>query len=136
MLNDQHFSAASAVQRKMYVLLTEVSELTDELSQAVDRQDQVSVRMFLSMRQEALQRLADCQLTLRRQWEALPGEDGALLHQMLSGAFSGTPPSPAGEALLGQIQRNRALLDRIRQADQAVSRRLSGKRSFYAKGKR
>ena len=52
MLDDRHFSAASAVQRKMYVLLTEVSELTDQLSQAVDRQDQVSVRMFLSMRQE------------------------------------------------------------------------------------
>ena len=39
MLDDRHFSAASAVQRKMYVLLTEVSELTDQLSQAVDRQD-------------------------------------------------------------------------------------------------
>ena len=114
MLDDRHFSAASAVQRKMYVLLTEVSELTDQLSQAVDRQDQVSVRMFLSMRQEELQRLADCQLMLRRQCEALPGTDGALLHH---------------------IQRNRALLERVRRVDQSVSRRLGGKNSFYAKDK-
>lgn len=135
MLDDRHFSAASAVQRKMYVLLTEVSELTDQLSQAVDRQDQVSVRMFLSMRQEELQRLADCQLMLRRQCEALPGTDGALLHQMISGSFSGTPPSPAGEALLHQVQRNRALLERVQRVDQSVSRRLGGKNSFYAKDK-
>lgn len=134
MLNDQNFSAAIATQRKMYVLLTEVSELTDELSQAVNRQDQVSVRMFLSMRQEALQRLAGYQLILRRQYEELPGMDGALLRQMLSGTFSGHPPSPAAEDLLHQVQRNRTLLERIRQTDQSVSQRLGGKRSFYVKG--
>lgn len=134
MLNDQHFSAASAIHRKMYISLTEVAELTDELSQAVSRQDQVAVRMFLSMRQEEIQRLTSYQAMLRRQCVQLPGEDGALLRQMLSGQFSGTPPSPAGEELLRQVQRNRVLLDRVQRADQAVSRRLGGKNSFYAKG--
>ena len=54
---------------------------------------------------------------------------------MISGSFSGTLPSPAGEALLRQIQRNRALLERVQRVDQSVSRRLGGKNSFYAKDK-
>lgn len=133
MLNDQDFQSAVAIARKMYASLSETAELTDELSQAVSRQDQVSVRMFLAMRQEEIQRLTGYQAMLHRQCSQMPGEDGTLLSQMLSGQFSGTAPSQAGEELLRQVQRNRSILERVQRADQAVSRRLGGKNSFYTK---
>ena len=133
MLHDQQLDEANAVQRKMYTSLTEVAELTSELSEAVNRQDQVSVRMFLSMRQEEIGRLNDYQAMLNRQCKQLPAEDGALLSQYISGRFSGKLPTASGEALLRQAEKNYALLERVRQADRAVSSRLGGANSFYMK---
>ena len=66
MLTEQSLSFACAVERKMYTCLTEIAELTDQLSDAVNRQDQVSVRMFLSMRQEEIDRMMGYRAALRR----------------------------------------------------------------------
>lgn len=132
MLNEQIMAAVS-VQRKIYASLTEISELTGELSQAVSRSDQVSVRLFLSMRREEIERLLGFQALLRRQCAQLPSEEGALLRRLL---FGNSPPAtvPAGgEVLLQLIEKNRALLDRICKVDQVVSRRLGGRNSFYVR---
>ena len=59
MLSQEVLSAAAAVEKKMYLALCEVEELTMELAQAVDRRDQVSVRMFLSLRQEQVDHLQE-----------------------------------------------------------------------------
>lgn len=133
MIRDQDYAASTAIQRKMYTSLNEVAELTDELSQAVSRQDQVSVRMFLSMRLEEIQRLTSYQAMLNRQCAQLPPEDAKLLTQLNSGRFSGDAPTPAAQALLQQAQRNRTVLKQVRRADQAVSSRLGGSHSFYSK---
>lgn len=131
MLNQQVLSAASAAERQMYLTLTEVEDLTQELAQAIERQDQVSVRLFLSMRQEQINRLMEQKALLRRQCSQLPENDAALLQGLLSGA----PPSPCPEAeeLLQQVQRNKVLLERILRADRRSSQRLCGGDSFYAK---
>ena len=133
MLSDQILAEALAIQRKMYSSLTEVSELTDELSQAVDRRDQVSVRMFLSMRQEEVDRLLGHKAALRRQCAQLPPGDRALLLQILRGEGSSGLGSPNAQALEQQSKHTRALLERVCRADQAVSRRFGGSSSFYAK---
>lgn len=133
MLSDQTLSTATAIQRKMYTSLTEVADLTDQLSQAVDRQDQVSVRMFLSMRQDEINQLTNCKAILQRQCAELPAEEGAQLRQILAGTADWAPATQAGQILQHQVERNRALLKRVQQADQAVSRRLGGPTSYYAK---
>ncbi len=133
MLNDQQLDSANAIQRKMYTALNEVAELTEELSQAVSRQDQVSVRMFLSMRQEEIERLTGYQAMLRRQCDQLPPADGDLLRKVISGQFQGNLPTASGDALLRQTAKNYALLQRVRQADRAISCRLGGPNSFYMK---
>lgn len=133
MLCDQDFTTATAIQRQMYTALNEVAELTDQLSQAVDRQDQVAVRMFLSMRLEEIQRLTGYQALLDRQCDQLAPEDRGVLTQMNSGRFGGEAPSPSAQALLQQAQRNRTVLERVRRVDEAVSRRLGGNSSFYLK---
>ena len=133
MLSEQTLASALAIQRKVYASLSETAELTDELSQAVNRQDSVSVRMFLSMRQEEIDRLLGYKATLRRQCAQLPPGDRDLLHRLLAGEAGTAPSSPSGQALERQSKSNRALLERICRADQAVSRRFGGPNSFYAK---
>lgn len=135
MLSHQDLTSAHTLLRSMYTSLTEVEELTQELAQAVDRGDQVSARMFLSMRQTEIDRLVHDHAALRKQCDHLPAEAGALLWDMVSGIYDGPSPSPEAETLLRQAQQNRSALQRIFHADQAVSRRVAGPDSFYAKSK-
>jgi hypothetical protein len=124
MLSQQVLTAVVAVEKQIYLALTEVEELTGELAQAVERQDQVSVRMFLSLRQEEVDRLTEQKTLLRRQCARLPREDGDLLRRLLSG--SEPSPPPEADALVRQVEKNRALLDRILRTDHRVTQRLSG----------
>ena len=128
MLSKQELDAALAAERAMYRALSEVQDITRELLDAVDRQDQVSVRLFLSMRQEQINQLRDQKELLKKQCGGLPKEEGDLLRQILSGK---KPAGVEGEALSLQVERNRALLERTLQADKALSRRLAGRASFY-----
>lgn len=72
MLSKQELDAALAAERAMYRALSEVQDITRELLDAVDRQDQVSVRLFLSMRQEQINQLRDQKELLKKQCGGLP----------------------------------------------------------------
>lgn len=133
MLNQQEWTAALAVERKMYGALSEVLDLTRELSDAVGRQDQVSVRLFLQMRQEQINLLRECREALKKQCQRLPPQEGESLRLVLAGE---APDAPEGNALLLQVRRNRALLERVIELDQRVNQRLGGKKSFYTVRKR
>ena len=128
MLKKGDWTAALSVEKRMYLALSEVLETTESMLDAVERQDQVSVRMYLNMRQEQVNQLRNCKDMLRKQCGALPKADGDLLRQVLSGGPAG---DPEGEELCRQVRRNRDLLERTVQADRRVSRRLGGKGSFY-----
>ena len=65
-MNEQTITEAHGACRRIYTALTELLELTNELSEAIQRQDQVSVQLFLSMRQEPLEQLRVYDARLRR----------------------------------------------------------------------
>lgn len=131
MLDEQTLSTATAVEKTMYRALTELEELTQELAQAVDRRDQVTIRMFLSLRREQLNILNRQKTILRRQCAQLSPEDGELLRRLL---WEKEPPACDGsQELVEQAARNRSLLERLIQADARASRRLGGAGSFYEK---
>lgn len=130
MLDEQQIQAALAVERRMYTLLLEVMEITDDLTQAVDRQDQVSVRMSLGMRKDSLRLLMQCKEELQIQCSHLDPEASEQLTKILNN--HPCDEIPASSVLSQQVERNQALLRRIIQRDQAVSQRLGGKRSFYS----
>lgn len=130
MLKEQEIMSALAVERRMYMILSELVEITSELSDALQWQDQVSFQLYLSMRQESINQLRDNKEILRKQCKSLSQEDGNALREILSG--TGVPNSPNEQKLCEQVQKNRGLLDRIIQADRLVSRRLGGKKSFYS----
>lgn len=129
---DSHvIAAALATERKCYAALTEVMELTQNLSDAVQRQDQVTVQMFLSMRQEPINQLKEYRSLQRKRCASLPEEESAALWKVLTGkGADGTGQLQDLEKVVGQ---NQSLLERIQQADRQVSVRLGGKNSFYSK---
>ena len=128
MLKREDWERALAAQREMYRSLIEIEETTGQLLESVDRRDQVSVRLFLGMRQEQLDRAGAQRARLERQCADLPGADGERLRQVLSGAAAETEMEAA---LSAQVEKNRALLGRIIRQDQKLNRRLAGKQSFY-----
>ena len=131
MLSAEALSQASAVEKNIYRSLTELEELTQELSEAVNRNDKVSIQMFLSMRKDPLEQLTKHQEALRRQRAGLPPEDARLLRALLE---DHPPPACAGsEELIRQAARNRTLLERIVRMDREISQHLAGRASFYAK---
>lgn len=133
-MDENIIAAALATERKRYTTLTEVMELTKELSDAFQRQDQVSVRLFLSMRQEPINQLREYRAIQRKRCAALPDEEGEVLWKVLTGQGSGdgSEQLQALEKLVGQ---NRNLLDRVQEADRQVSMKLGGKKSYYARRK-
>lgn len=131
MLSEQTLSYACAVERQMHTSLIELDDLTSQLADAVSRQDQVSVRLFLSMRQEEIDRMLGYKAALRRHCAELPAQDGARLRLLLTGKPGDEPPDKV-QALLKQVNTNRNLLEKICRADQSVSRRFGGSASFYA----
>lgn len=131
MLNEQQIQAAMGVARRMYPLLLDVMEITDDLSDSLKRQDQVSVRMFLSMRQDSINQLVKCKEELRKQCNLMKPEEGEQLQQILDG----NPPKdvPGISQLAEQVEKNQTLLRRVIQADRVINQRIGGKQSFYSK---
>lgn len=129
-MNEQTITEALGACRRLYTGLTELMELTTELADAVARQDQVSVRLFLGMRQETLVQLQDCDARLRRLCKLLPPDEGEQLRNILNGQSSG---AAATQALERTVRQNRQLLAQITRVDERINRRLGGKDSFYEK---
>jgi len=128
MLTEQQLTSVLATERRIYAALSEVLELTGELSASIQRGDSVSVQLFLQLRQEPINQLREYQTNLAQQCRILPAED----RKEPDGPFARPrPPSPAPQPLQEQLQRNRALWTRVVQADRAASGRLCGKDSFY-----
>ena len=126
-MDEQVLKVAVSAEQKMYTALSEVMELTQELADAFQRQDQVSVQMFLGMRQEPIDRLESCKAMLERQCLQLPPADQTVLRGILGGE---TPP-PQAQKLGELVQKNKRLLDRILEVDQRLNLRIGGEHSFY-----
>lgn len=132
MLSEQTVMSALVTERKMYTALTELLETTGELSEALSRQDQVSFQLYLGMRHDTLNQLAECKAILKKQCADLPEKEGNALRQILSGE---APQDGGAQRLADQVRRNRELWQKAVLADRLANQRLGGKKSFYA-GKR
>ncbi len=132
MLNEQSLSATLIVEKKIYYTLSEVLELTDELSNALTRKDEVSLRLFLGMRQEQINLLDEYSATLRKQCSLLPKVDAEILLAIIRGEEVSCAGS---QNLKEQIKKNRALLERVVMADKRISEKLCGKKSIYNRNK-
>lgn len=122
----------TVLERKKYNLLSEVMDLSQQMGEALDRSDDVSVRMLVAMRQEPILRLEEVKLAMETGVEGLTPEGRA----RVAALREGEPPLDENEAAFqNQAGTARRMLERVLELDQRLNRRLAGEDSFYAQEK-
>ena len=122
----------TVLERKKYNLLSEVMDLSQQMGEALDRNDDVSVRMLVAMRQEPILGLEEVRQAAAARLESLSPEDRERAGALREGA---APQGADEEAYCIQAGNARRLLERVLELDQRLSRRLAGDNSFYAQEK-
>ena len=120
----------TVLERKKYNQLSEVMDLSQQIGDALDRNDQVSLRMLVSMRQDPILQLEELKRAVAVKLASLSPEEQKRLADLQTGA------APQGEeetVYAGQTGSVRRLLERVVELDRRLSRRLAGENSFYAK---
>lgn len=120
----------TVLERKKYNYLGEVLDLTEQMAQTLDRNDQVSVRMLLAMRQDPILHLEEVSRTGKVRQESLSSEDQERVASLLAGA---EPRGSEERMFLEQAGKTRRLLERVVELDRRISLRLAGDHSFYKK---
>ena len=113
-------------------LLNELWDLTQQLGQSIDRNDQVSTQMLVAMREEPLSKLQEADMALRDQLEALHNwEDAAALAGMLNGGPPADPAQKPQKMLCDQVASNKRRLKQVMDLDRILNQRLGREKSIY-----
>lgn len=122
-LLDAHVQA-----KRIYSQLNEVLDVSRQMAEAVDRDDQVAIQLLVSMREEPVRRLRQARRALEEQRDALEPEEARQLARLLNGEAAET----AEEApLAAQIGVNRRLLEQVLELDKVLNRKLTREESIY-----
>ncbi len=112
-------------------LLNELEDLTQQLAQSIDRNDQVSTQMLIAMREEPLAKLQAADKALREQMEVLSDrEEAEKLAALLNGGEA-EPGERTQQMLQEQVAANRRRLKQIMTVDRVLNQRLGREQSAY-----
>ena len=114
--------------KRIYSTLNEALDLTRQLADAVDRDDQVTVQMLVAMRQEPTDKMARAHQALDQQKAALPAGARERLTALLRGAEAETAEEGP---LAAQVGLNRRVLQQLVDLDRVVNRKLTREKSIY-----
>ena len=113
-------------------LLNELWDLTQQLGESIDRNDQVSTQMLIAMREEPLGKLQAADQALREQLEALADrEEARRLAGMLNGGPPADPAQRTQQMLCDQVASNKRRLAQIMERDRMLNQRLGREKSAY-----
>lgn len=117
-------------QKKKYVKLNEVLDLTIQLAEAVDRSDAISASMLIAMRQEPMNSLAEIEKATKELLEHFTGVQAQRLQKLLRGRAE-CQPEPNEKAIDEQCQRNFRLLSKIVALDRPLNRKIGKDKAYY-----
>lgn len=119
----------TVLERKKYNCLSEVMDLSRQLSEVLDRNDGVSARMLVAMREEPLLQLKELKEAVTFKRESLTAEEREWVSALAEGAAPRNEDETVYQNQAGSVRR---LLERVIELDERLSRRLAGENSFYA----
>lgn len=125
-----HLLDLAVLERKKYNDLNDVLDLTQQLGEALDRNDEVSVRMLVAMRQDPILHLEEVNRTAKSRLASLTEEEQERIKALLAGAAA---QDDGEKTFLEQAGKARGLLERVVELDRRISLRLAGENSFYKK---
>lgn len=113
--------------KRMAGLLNEVLDYSQQLGDAVNRNDEVSMRLVLSMREEPIAKLKLADRALRRQRDAMPeGEEKKRFVSLLNGEKTDDPQE---NMLATRMEANKKLLERVVEIDKVLNRKIAREKS-------
>lgn len=114
--------------KRIYTALNEALDLTRQLAETVDRDDEISTQMLVSMRQEPTDKLAQAYQALEEQRRSLPADAAARLGALLKGTEAETEEEVP---LAVQVGANQRVLKQLVELDRVVNRKLARGKSIY-----
>ena len=109
--------------------LNEIMDLSQQMAEAVDRGDEVTVGMLISMRTEPLEKLKTAHRALHMQLEELAdSEDGRRLNALLNGG------SPAGDiegTLAKQAAANARQFEKLAVLERVLNKKITRDKSIF-----
>ncbi len=115
-------------EKRMYSLLNEVMDLSVQLAQAADRDDQISLNILMGMRAEVVEKLQTIRRALEEQRDSLEPIQRARFAELLNGEPA---ELDAEQPLAAQVATNCRLHARVLECDEGVSRKLAKGNSIY-----
>lgn len=120
-----------ALERRIFRKFDQTLGITRELAEAVDREDQVSIKMLLSSRQTPLLELQELNAAVELKRCDLSGEDETAFDRLIT--EHGAPETPAEKEVAEQMALNRRILEQLAELDQRVNEKLCREKSVYRK---
>ena len=114
--------------KRIYVLLSEVQDLSKQLADALDRNDQVTARMLISMRSEPTNKLTLAKEALGELRRDSTNPDAARLGDLLDGA---EPATMEERVLTTQLISNQRLLEQVLALDRSLNLKVAREKSIY-----
>lgn len=119
---------AQILNKRIYILLTEILDVSKQLAEALDRSDRVSMRMLIGMRNEPIQHAQQARQALCALRDSLPYEDAVRLTELLNGAEA----QNENEApLAAQLRSNEKLLKQVLTMDETLNVKIAREKSVY-----
>lgn len=127
-MREEQLKEIQTVQMGIYGKIVEVTRLTEELDEAVNRQDTVSVRILLYSRRKPVYELCSAWAEMKLTGYELTDGETEEYSRILAGDTDGPA---ANRAAAMQQMTNRRLLERLRSMDRAVNQKICRKKTFY-----
>ena len=91
-MNTSQWMDLTVLERKKYNYLCEVLDLTQQLGQSIDRNDAVSMRILVSMRQDPILALDELNRSIQQRKAEFSPQEQERISALLSGAARTTAP--------------------------------------------
>ena len=128
-MEQEHWMKALVQSKRMGNLLNEVLDLSRQIAQALDRNDQVAVEMLIAMRQEPITKLEEAKQALQEQGEDLKNAEEALRLALL--VNGGEPERSEEFPLAEQVAANGRRLKQGLGLEQGLNRRITRDKTIY-----
>ena len=132
-MKQEHMTEILTLVKRIGNLFVEVEELSKQLSDAIDRRDEVSMGMIIAMRSEPIEKLAITDRSLRELLFSLDdGEEVARLRAILNGEMHraiGEQEKLLAEQAAMNIRTHRRMME----LDERLNRKVAHERSIYNK---
>lgn len=127
-MEQDYLTKALVQSKRMGNLLNEVLDLSQQMAEALDRDDQVAVEMLIAMRQEPIGKLEEVKRALLEQADDLEPEKSLRLSLLLNG---GEPEEPEERLLADQTAANGRRLKQVLDLDKVLNQKVTRGKSIY-----